>query len=111
MVSTTTHNETVTVVFYNAGPDGFPGGYLDGPLSVEVSGTFANGTTFDLQASARSQAVISESSRGIKADWEGAGAKFRGSSLLRHDVAFEIEIESPEIGVFGKINMKSVSQD
>jgi len=109
VVSTSSKNEYVTIVFYNVGPVGFPGGFLDGPLAVEVSGSFSNGTLFDYMVPATVKAAITEDDRGLLGDWQGAGARFQGSSLSRPGVVYSIDFNSPELGVFGKVTLKSVS--
>lgn len=109
MVSTTSQNESVDITFYNAGPIGFPAGYNDGPLSVSVSGSFANGSLFNFQVPATLGLVFVQSNKlGVVGDWLGAGAGFTGSDLLRPNVVYTVEIDSPELGVFGSIILNSV---
>ena len=107
VVSTTSKNESIDIVFYNAGPNGFPGGYQDGPLSVGVSGSFANGSIFDYQVSANTT-VITEDSKGMIGDWKGTGALFRGSNLRKRHVSYVIKLDSPELGVVGSVTLHSV---
>jgi hypothetical protein len=110
VVSTSSQNESVDIVFYNTGPIGFPGGYDGGPLSVGVSGSFTNGTLFDYQVPATVKAVLTEDRHGLTGDWQGTGAFFRGSNLLDTYIAHVIEINSSELGVFGNLTLHSVGQ-
>jgi hypothetical protein len=111
VVSTSSQNESIDIVFYYTGAEGFPGGDASNPLSVEVSGTFANGTIFDYSVPATLGATITEDDDGLKAEWKGAETKavFEGTSLLQSDVYYKIDISSKEIGVSGTVKFKSVS--
>ena len=99
----TTDGAAVNVVFYNAGDVG-----LDKPLSVEISGTFPNGTTFWNHVIETKGATISNGPRGIDAQWKNLGAGFRGTSLEQPTVEYEVKLDSPQLGVVGDIVLKSV---
>jgi hypothetical protein len=109
VVSTHSKNESINVVFYNAGSVGFPGGYDDGPLSVGLSGTFENGTLFAYNLPVTHKVVIIENEEGLTGDWQGTGAWFAGSSLSRPRIVYEVVVDSPDIGVCGKIKLRSVA--
>lgn len=104
MVSTM-DSAAVNVVFYNAGDIG-----LDKPLSVEISGTFSNGTTFWNHVIETRGAFLSNDPDGIKAQWEGVGAGFDGSNLEKPNVEYKVKLDSPQLGVHGNITLKAVGQ-
>lgn len=108
VVSSSSRNASIDIIFYNAGSEGFPGGYLDGPLSVGISGTFDNGTLFAYDLPVTDKVVIVEDQSGMRGDWGGTGARFAGSSLSRPHIAYKVTVDSPDIGVFGKITLRSV---
>ncbi|KAK7742371.1 hypothetical protein SLS53_004516 [Cytospora paraplurivora] len=101
-------NASVVVVFYNAGPDGFVNTYVDGPLSISLSGTFPNGTQYNLEVPATS-AVVETSSDGISLDFKDSGFSFVGSKLTESEVTYVLNIDSPEIGVTGIITLLSLA--
>ncbi|KAH6891506.1 hypothetical protein B0T10DRAFT_560748 [Thelonectria olida] len=47
-VSTTSKNESVTVIFFANGPDSFKLPYGGGLLTLQIVGTFGNGTQFGM---------------------------------------------------------------
>lgn len=102
-------NASLAVVFYNSGPDGFINNYLDGPLSVSIIGTFANGTVFDLSAPASGAQVQYGPNEGISLDFVDSGFSFKGSSVNRKNVEYALNIDSPTIGLRGSIHFHSVS--
>jgi hypothetical protein len=108
VVSTSSLNESVNIVFYNAGPLGFAGVNFT-PLSVEVSGSFANGTLFEYTVPATIGAVITEDGHGLTGDWQGANASFHGSNLLNRNIVYRIDINSPELDIYGKVVLHSAS--
>lgn len=101
-------NASVTVVFYNGGPNGFLNTYQGGPLDVTISGTFTNGTPFGLDESVASSAVVQYTSGAIAADWTGSGFSFAGSSLSLGGL-WTVSINAPSIGLTGVITLRSVS--
>ncbi|KZL82643.1 hypothetical protein CI238_04141 [Colletotrichum incanum] len=106
-VSTTSRNESLTIVFYNSGPRslGNPGG----PLSVQISGVFANGTTFVTAVDATGGTTVQNDENGIFSVWNGAGASFAGTSLEQGSPEYIVTIDNPAIGVNGTLTLKSVS--
>lgn len=96
----------VNIVFYNAGDIG-----NSQPLAVEASGVFANGTRFFNQILSPGGATISNGPDGISAWWNGTGAGFRGTSLDSQHVQYDLTFDSPELGVVGQIQLKSVSMN
>ncbi|KAF3763475.1 hypothetical protein M406DRAFT_263100 [Cryphonectria parasitica EP155] len=107
VVSAATNASTV-VVIYNAGPDGFINTYYDGPLSASLTGTFANGTAYNLDLPATG-GVIDYDQDGISLVWEGAGFSFVGSSLSESEATYVMTINSSDIGVQGTITWKSLA--
>ncbi|GJD04765.1 Hydroxyneurosporene synthase [Colletotrichum higginsianum IMI 349063] len=107
VVSTTSKNESLTIVFYNSGPSslGNPGG----PLSIQVTGVFANGTAFGTIADATCGATMKNDEDGISSVWNGAGASFTGTSLDQRGVEYTVAIDNPTIGINGTLTLKSVS--
>ncbi|RYP62738.1 hypothetical protein DL769_007197 [Monosporascus sp. CRB-8-3] len=95
----------LNLVFYNAGDIGNPQ-----PLAVEVSGLFPNGTRFLTQVLEPEGAVISNGPQGISAQWLGLKAGFRGTNLEKPNVTYEVNFDSPELGIVGNIELKSVSE-
>lgn len=105
---------SVTVVFYNGGPDGFINTYKGGPLSVQLSGTFANGTIFEIPAVPASSAIIDHGPhQNISVEYVDSGFSFAGTSVDEpaHRVEYIVTIDSPAIGVKGSIIMHSVSTE
>ncbi|KAJ9150279.1 Hydroxyneurosporene dehydrogenase [Pleurostoma richardsiae] len=100
-------NASVTVVFYEAGPNGFINDYLGGPLSVSISGSFANGTLFSLSASATGGAIIHVDDDGIDAEWKGSGFSILGTGLTTSHATYVVTVDSPTIGVEGSFTLKS----
>lgn len=106
-------NSSVVVVFYNGGPLGFINSivyYEDGPLSVSISGSFANGTAYSLPVSSTGGAVVDVEGGTITGNWTGSGFSFVGTREEGEEVmSYVISIDSPEIGVYGTITFESVS--
>lgn len=100
----TTDGAAVNIVFYNAGDVG-----LDKPLSVEISGTFSNGTTFWTHVAETKGTTISNGPKGANAYWKSLDVGFRGSNLEKPNIEYEVNLDSPQLGVVGKITLKSVS--
>ncbi|GKT48754.1 tyrosinase ustQ [Colletotrichum spaethianum] len=107
-VSTTSKNESLTIVFYNSGPSslGNPGG----PLSVQISGVLANGTTFVTAVDATGGTTVeNDNNNGIFSIWNGAGASFAGTSLEHDSPEYTVTVNNPAIGVNGTLNLRSLS--
>lgn len=106
MVSAST-NQSLTVVFYNTGPAGFITGYDKGPLTASISGTYANGTIFNLNASATGGATITFDDDAISGTWVGAGVSFRGKDTTTDHAEYTLTFNSSFIGVFGNATFKA----
>ncbi|WYZ37662.1 hypothetical protein EsH8_II_001168 [Colletotrichum jinshuiense] len=107
VVSTTSQNESLTIVFYNSGPQslGNPGG----PLSIQVTGVFANGTTFATLVDATGGATFKNDENGISSVWNGAFASFSGTSLDHRNPEYTVTIDNSAIGVNGTLTLRSLS--
>lgn len=101
---------SLIVTFYNDGPHGFPQGDVPLPLGVSVTGSWPNGTLFAFVTGANNATVINNAN-GISGIWEGAGARFTGTSLYGADPIYLITIESPGLDVYGTITYQAVSAD
>lgn len=78
-------------------------------LSVSVTGTFANGTLFNLVAGSDTGAEITYDTTGITVNYTGAGISFTGSSITGDTVTYSVTLDSEEIGVSGTVSFTSVS--
>lgn len=77
---------------------------------MSVTGTFANGTLFNLVAGSSTGANVTyDADGGISVDYMGAGISFTGTSLTADEVTYEVTIDSEEIGVSGTVSFTSVS--
>ncbi|KAF9872412.1 hypothetical protein CkaCkLH20_10239 [Colletotrichum karsti] len=97
-------NQTLNIVFFNSGEFA----QYPHPLSVQVSGTYANGTDFFLEALADSGVTITNGPDGITGDWKGVGS-FKGSALDRPNVEYSIFLDSPDMDIKGNITFKSTA--
>lgn len=96
-------NQTLNIVFFNSGEfKQYPH-----PLAVQVSGVYANGTDFYYEALADAGVSITNGPAGITGEWKGVGS-FSGSALDEPDVEYTINIDSPEMDIYGTINFKAV---
>lgn len=96
-------NQTLNIVFFNSGEfSQYPH-----PLAVQVSGVYANGTSFYFEALADSGVSITNGPAGITGDWKGVGS-FKGSALDGPDVEYTINLDSPQMDIYGSIVFKSV---
>lgn len=78
-------------------------------LSVSVTGTFANGTLYNLVAGSGSGATITYGEDdGVSVDYAGSGISFTGSSITADEVTYTLTLDSEEIGVSGSISLTSV---
>ena len=110
VASTSSANETITVVFFERGPTGFLGNVTtENTLSVQVTGTMKNGTVYNIQsdASANASAVINTSDNSIYGDWETTGFRFAGTE---GGTKYTISINDAEHEIFGSIIFESVRQ-
>lgn len=102
-----TTDASITVVFYNSGPDGFVNDYLSGPFSVALNGAFENGTVFNIAVDSTGGLILDyESTDGsITGQWIGAdNVSFTGTALTD----YTIDIDAPGVGVTGSITFQSV---
>lgn len=76
---------------------------------MSVTGTFANGTLFNLVAGSGSGAEITYDTNGISVNYTDAGISFTGSSITADVVTYSVTLDSAEIGVSGTLNFTSVS--
>ncbi|KAH8660443.1 hypothetical protein BX600DRAFT_523392 [Xylariales sp. PMI_506] len=101
-------NASVVFVFYNGGPLGFINRYHEGPMSVSLTGTYANGKRFSENAAATGGISLNNTEAdGISADWVGSGFSFTGSSLNSANPVYTITIDSPSVDVYGTVTFKS----
>lgn len=96
-------------MFYNAGQNGFVNPWWAEALSVSVTGTFANGTLYNLVAGSESGADITYDESGISVNYTGAGISFTGSSITADEVTYSVTLDSAEIGVSGTVSFTAVS--
>ena len=97
---------SLVIVFYTALPSAFP--FLRPSTNVTIVGvyaTFANGTQFTVYLDAN-EAVVVTTEDGSSGVFGGAGAAWLG----RPDMSsYQVIIDSPEKGVVGTFNLKSVA--
>lgn len=101
-------NQSICVVFYNSGEDGFVNPWWEEALSVSVTGTFANGTLYNLVAGSADGAEVSYDENGISVNYTSAGISFTGSSITADTVTYTVTLDSEEIGVSGSLSFTSV---
>ncbi|OMP84374.1 hypothetical protein BK809_0000381 [Diplodia seriata] len=97
-------NQTVNIVLFNSCEFSQ---YLH-PLTVQVSGVYANGTAFYHEAIADAGVSLTNSAAGITGAWKGVGS-FRGTSLAQLDVEYTITLDSAAMDISGTINLKSLA--
>ncbi|EXM14585.1 hypothetical protein FOTG_17027 [Fusarium oxysporum f. sp. vasinfectum 25433] len=83
--------------------------YIDGPLNLQIYGTFENGTWFLLNDEATGGAVIESGTNGISEKFKGVGASFEGNSLNDPNPEYTITVNNKRLGVYGKMTLRSVS--
>ncbi|KAB8251375.1 hypothetical protein F9C07_2281331 [Aspergillus flavus] len=93
----------INIVFFNTGD--FAAN--PHPLTVQISGTFDNGTQFSGEALASEGAFITNDESGITGNWLGSGASFYGTNLEKPNVEYVVKLNSPSIGVRGTFKLKS----
>lgn len=76
---------------------------------MQVTGTFPNGTQYDIVVPATGGAVIETRPDGITLEIEDSGFSFVGSNLESSEVTYVMNIDSPDIGIQGTITWTSVS--
>ncbi|KAK1543971.1 hypothetical protein CPAR01_04604 [Colletotrichum paranaense] len=97
-------NQTLNIVFFNSGDfSQYPH-----PLAAQVSGVYPNGTDFYFEAMADAGVHLTNGPRGIAGDWKGIGS-FSGTSLDKPDVEYTINIDSKDMGIYGKISFKAIA--
>ncbi|KAH8669029.1 hypothetical protein BX600DRAFT_266435 [Xylariales sp. PMI_506] len=100
-------DQSLTLVFYDAGPLGFLEPFDLGPLSVSLAGSFSDGLPFDIIAPALGGVSIENTEDGgISADWVGSGFNFTGTSLDSASPIYTISIDAPDFGVEGTIKFQ-----
>ncbi|KAF6805924.1 hypothetical protein CSOJ01_09147 [Colletotrichum sojae] len=97
-------NQTLNIVFFNSGE--FAAN--PHPLSVQVSGTYANGSAFFYEGMADTGVTIANGPDGIVGDWKGVGS-FKGSALDKPDVEYSINLDSDAMDIKGTITYKSTA--
>ncbi|KAK1856610.1 hydroxyneuurosporene synthase domain-containing protein [Colletotrichum chrysophilum] len=105
----TSSNESISVVFLMASSTAFPSSDTGGPMSVIVSGSFANGSAFSHTIPASDGALIieSEDKHEIDGAWGGANASFGGRGLDSNETSFKVILNSPKYGVYGSLSLRS----
>ncbi|OGM51233.1 hypothetical protein ABOM_000062 [Aspergillus bombycis] len=98
-----TTSAAINIVFFNTGD--FAAN--PHPLTVQISGTFDNGTQFAGEVLASGGAVITNDETGGTGNWLGSGASFHGTSLEKPNVEYVIKLNSPNIGVGGTVKLTS----
>ncbi|ORY18248.1 hypothetical protein BCR34DRAFT_596470 [Clohesyomyces aquaticus] len=109
VASTSSTNETITIVFFERGPTGFLGNVsAASPLSVQVTGTLKNGSTYGVQAqvSPNASAVINTSDDSIYGDWQMTGFGFSGT---QGGTKYVVSINNAEHDIFGSITFESTA--
>ena len=108
-VASTATDETITVAFFNRGPDGVLGnGTSLSTVIVQLSGTMKNGTAYSIQAPASSNAsaVLSVSDSSVYGDWQSTGYQFSGTE---GGTKWVVSINDEAHDVFGSLTFESVS--
>ena len=97
----------VSVVFYTTTGNGFPFiGNTTQVLSVEVTGNFPNGSTFEaiLPAERAEVTTVGDDTSGC---FDGPGLKWNWHSSSSMST-YLVEIDSQELGIQGSLSLKSV---
>ncbi|KAF3801973.1 Tyrosinase family protein asqI [Colletotrichum gloeosporioides] len=105
----TSSNESISIVFLMASSTAFPSTDTGGPMSVIVSGSFANGSAFShtILASGGALIIESEDKDEINGAWGGGNASFGGRGLDSNETSFKIILNSPKYGVYGSLSLRS----
>ncbi|POS69922.1 hypothetical protein DHEL01_v211683 [Diaporthe helianthi] len=110
VVSSTTI-QSLTIAFFNFGKTTLDLPDLGGALTVQVSGTYIDGTTFSASMAATRNASVVANDRGIASHWDGEGGdySFSGSSLDASSTRYTVSGDDPDSGGYGTVTMTSVS--
>lgn len=108
-VSTTSVNESVTIVFYEAGQTAL--GFPTGSLFVSLNGSFKNGTLFNytIPVPPTGNATIVQDRDSIAGTWQDTGFSFRGTGLATSHPSYVVSIDAPALGVQGTLALQSVA--
>ncbi|KAH6985119.1 hypothetical protein EDB80DRAFT_822716 [Ilyonectria destructans] len=105
-VSTSSANESISIVFYEAGADSLA--IPDVPLLYAVIyGSYSNGTLIHKTIPASEAVTITKNRGGIHGDWKGTGLAFAGSSLEDPEPIYTVTVNSPSFGIRGKLTLRS----
>ena len=104
-VSTSSTNESIVIVFYETPPNTFLNS-AETVLSVSVTGTFEDGTPFDVTLPVSGSAIIESKADGASGDWQGSGFKFEGSNAMTR---YKITGDNPALNISGTFTLQSVS--
>lgn len=103
---------SLTVVFYNFGKYSLGVPYPGGPLLVQISGTFENGTSFLKSAAATEGAEFSSLDvRGILSGWSGENYSlyaFSSGPFEKPDSPVELGLYGYDTGVYGTVRLTPV---
>lgn len=103
---------SLAVVFYNFGKYSLGVPYPGGPLLVQISGVFENGTSFSRSAAANEGATFdSLSFRGFSSSWfgeDGSVYTFLGSPFEKPDMPVTLSLYGNEMAVYGDITLTPV---
>lgn len=97
-------NTTIEIVFFNAGV--IP---TNNPISVQVTGTYTNGSNFDKYVEASGGAMVTVDENGVRGEWRGAYGNFSSTPLEEPGLTYTIYLDAPEIGVRGSFVLEGVS--
>jgi hypothetical protein len=99
---------SVVINFYTAAPGGFPFPF-DSPNSsvvlASVSGSFANGSLFDIGSVQGTSATIETAGDGSSGTWQNTGFAWSGNTQATE---YAITVDSAETGIKGSVTLQSV---
>lgn len=100
-------SRSLNVVFYNFGGSSLDVPYPGGPLLVQVSGTFENGTSFLKSAAATEGATFdSLGPRGISSAWYGKNDSvyyFAGGPFNKPEIPLTLGFYGNDIEIYGAV--------
>ncbi|KAJ6114510.1 hypothetical protein N7486_000288 [Penicillium sp. IBT 16267x] len=107
VASTSSANESVTVVFYETTADGFIFGPTESLLLASISGTFVNGTPYvvDVPVSTDFFAIITANLNSVSGVWGDSGFSFNNALLSEYTV----KIDNAAAGLEGTIVYQSIA--
>ncbi|KAH8892782.1 hypothetical protein GQ53DRAFT_745831 [Thozetella sp. PMI_491] len=109
VVSTSSANESVTVVFYESSSTAFLSLYPP-LLAASITGTLADGSSYDIgvvpENGVLDSAIIEADGDSISGIWQGTGFSFRGSEGL---TKYVIEIDNPLYEVSGTVTFEAIA--